>query len=151
MIGNISILETVEPEGINSLDGPEWEEIELAVDSGATETVIGEDALKNIELVEGAAFKRGVKYEVANGIRIPNLGEKKFVGITEDGLSREIVAQVCEVNKPLLSVSKIVAAGNRVVFDTAGSYVEDTTSGERVWMRSHGGMYTIKMWVKQGF
>ena len=113
--------------------------------------MIGEDALKSIELVEGAAFKRGVKYEVANGIRIQNLGENKFVGITEDGLSREIVAQVCEVNKPLLSVSKIVAAGNRVVFDTAGSYVEDTTSGERVWMRSHGGMYTIKMLVKQGF
>ena len=148
---HLSILGTVEPEGINTLDDLEWEELELAVDSGATETVIGEESLQSIKLLEGAAYKRGVKYEVANGIRIPNLGEKRFVGVTEEGLSREIVAQVCEVNKPLLSVSKIVAAGNRVVFDENGSYIENIASGEKVWMKSQGGMYMLKMYVKKGF
>ena len=63
----------------------------------------------------------------------------------------EITAQVCGVNKPLLSVSKIVAAGNRVVFDPDGSYIEDTESGEKVWLKNQGGMYMIKMWVKRGF
>ena len=148
---HLSILGTVEPEGINTLDDLEWEELELAVDSGATETVIGEESLQSIKLLEGAAYKRGVKYEVANGIRIPNLGEKRFVGVTEEGLSREIVAQVCEVNKPLLSVSKIVAAGNRVVFDENGSYIENIASGEKVWLKSQGGMYMLKMYVKKGF
>ena len=100
-IENLNILETVEPEGINTLEDPEWEEIELAVDSGATETVIGEEALKSVKLLEGSAFKRGVQYEVANGIRIQNLGEKKFTGWTSEGLAREITAQVCEVNKAL--------------------------------------------------
>ena len=145
------LLETVEPEILNALEDPVWEEIELAVDSGATETVIGENILKSIDLLEGMAYKRGVKYEVANGIRIPNLCEKKFNGFTEDGMAREITAQVCEVNKPLLSVSKIVAAGNRVVFDPDGSYIEDTESGEKVWLKNQGGMYMIKMWVKRGF
>ena len=150
-IENLNILETVEPEGINTLEDPEWEEIELAVDSGATETVIGEEALKSVKLLEGSAFKRGVQYEVANGIRIQNLGEKKFIGWTSEGLGREITAQVCEVNKALLSVSKIVAAGNRVVFDPEGSYIEDMNSGEKVWMKSQGGMYMIKMWVQRSF
>ena len=147
----IMLLETVEPDTLNALEDPTWEEIELAVDSGATETVIGENILKSIDLTEGMAYKRGVKYEVANGIRIPNLGEKKFIGVTENGMAREITAQVCEVNKPLLSVSKIVAAGNRVVFDPDGSYIEDTESGEKVWLTNQGGMYMIKMWVKRGF
>ena len=147
----IMLLETVEPDTLNSLEDPAWEEIELAVDSGATETVIGENILKSIDLTEGMAYKRGVKYEVANGIRIPNLGEKKFIGVTENGMAREITAQVCEVNKPLLSVSKIVAAGNRVVFDPDGSYIEDAESGEKVWLKNQGGMYMIKMWVKRGF
>ena len=151
MENNLNILGTVEPEGINTLDDLEWEEIELAVDSGATETVIGEEALQSIKLVEGAAYKRGVKYEVANGLRIPNFGEKRFVGFTEERLAREIVAQVCEVNKPLLSVSKIVAAGNRVVFDESGSYIENIVSEEKVWMKSQGGMYMLKMFVKKGF
>ena len=62
------------------------------------------------------------------------MGEKKFDAVTEDGGIRQITAQVCEVNKPLLSVSKMVAAGNRVVFDPEGSYVEDVNSGEVVWL-----------------
>ena len=51
-------------------------------------------------------------YEVANGDRIPNLGEKRFVGVSEEGVSRNITAQVCEVNKGLLSVKKVVENGN---------------------------------------
>ena len=75
----LKIFRTIEPEGVNELeDKGEWEEIELAVDSGATETVVGEGDLLSIELKEGAASRRGTEYEVANGVRIPNLGEKKF-------------------------------------------------------------------------
>ena len=75
----IKPLRTIEPEGVNELEVTgEWEEIELAVDSGATETVVGEDDLPGIEVKEGPASKRGTEYEVANGVRIPNLGEKKF-------------------------------------------------------------------------
>ena len=62
--------------------------LKLAVDSGATETVIGEDMLTSIELKEGEAFRRGVQYEVANGILIPNLGEKSFVAVGEGGQNR---------------------------------------------------------------
>ena len=38
---------------------------------------------------------------------------------TDDGVERKMVAQVAEVNKALLSVYRIVKAGNRVVFDDA--------------------------------
>ena len=46
----------------------EWEEINLAVDSGATDRVtppLGD--LLSIEMREGAPYKRGVEYEMANG------------------------------------------------------------------------------------
>ena len=55
-----------------------------------------------------------MQYEVANGVRIPNLGEKKLQGYSEEGTVRSITTQVCEVNKGLLSVRKVVEAGNRV-------------------------------------
>ena len=60
--------------------------------------------------------RRGVEYEVANGIKIPNLGQKQFTGYDEAGVEREVTAQVCDVNKALLSVSKMCRAGNKVVF-----------------------------------
>ena len=66
-----------------------------------------------------------MQYEVANGVRIPNHGEKKFQGYSEEGTVRSITTQVCEVNNGVPSVSKVVEAGNRVVFDSTGSYIED--------------------------
>ena len=60
-----------------------------------------------------------------------------------------MTAQVCAVNKTLMSVSKIASKGNRVVFDDAGSYIEDKTTGERTWMTQVGGMYSLKMWVSR--
>ena len=128
-----------------------WEEIDMAIDSGATETVVGEGMLESIETVEGEAYRKGVQYEVARGTLIPNLGEKRFVAMGEGGQLRKMKAQVCEVNKALLSVKRVVQAGNRVVFDQEGSYVEDTYTGERMPLREEGGMYMLKLWVRKSF
>ena len=125
-----------------------WELVDLNVDSGASETVIGEDMLLAIPTVQGDASRRGVEYEVANGVRIPNLGEKKFQATTNQGATRRITAQVCEVNKALLSVKKVVAAGNRVVFDESDSYIEDKQTGERMPFTCKNGMYLLQVWVR---
>ena len=47
-----------------------------------------------------------------------------------------------EVNKALLSVSRIVKSGNRVVFDSDGSYIEHKESGEIEPLEKRGGVYT---------
>ena len=86
------------------------------MDSGASERVVSEDMISSAEIKQGLASKRGVQYEVANGVRIPNLGEKRFVATSEEGIRRQITAQVCEVNKGLLSVRRMAQADNTVVF-----------------------------------
>ena len=142
-------LHSIEPEEIKSLGKEgEWEVIDFAVDSGATETVINEDMISSVAVLEGPASKRGVKYEVANGDRIPNIGEKKFTSYSEEGKKRNITAQVCDVNKALLSVKKVVAAGNRVIFDDEGSYIEDKKTKEKMWIKEENGMYILRLWVK---
>jgi len=148
----VKLIQTRDPGELNtfSQDGI-WEEIKYSVDSGATESVTPEDMPKSIPTTQGAACKRGVEYEVANGVSIPNEGEKRFTAITEEGKKKNMVVQVCDVNQGLLSVSKAVAAGNRVVFDEDGSYIENKRSKERTWMKAEGGMYTIKMWIRRPF
>ena len=59
---------------------PKWVEIELGVDGGTSETVIGPDMISNVTFSEGDQFRNGVQYEVATGELIPNLGEKSFFG-----------------------------------------------------------------------
>eukprot|EP00973_Karenia_brevis_P065196 9052796-Karenia_brevis.AAC.1 len=72
----MAMLQTVYPGGVNGVRSEEWQEFEIAVGSGATETVIPESALPGVEFKEGEAAKKGVTYEVANGVIIPNLEEK---------------------------------------------------------------------------
>jgi len=141
------------PEGLKSMEeAPEWEVLEMAVDSGASESVVSDEMLTRIDTVEGDAMKKGVQYEVADGTLIPNLGEKKFIAVNDSGVARHMRAQVCEVNKALLSVHRVVQAGNRVVFAASGSYVQDEQTGETMALEEKGGMYMLKLWVKaQGF
>ena len=146
--GGLRALRTVLPAGLNSVredDQEEWEELEVAVDSAATETVIMSTQLSSVETTEGKPFKQGVQYEVADGNLIPNLGEKNFVGVSEGGYAREVKAQVADVNKALLSVAKVIQAGNKVVFDGRGSYIEDTHTGEKIPLREENGMFLLKL------
>jgi hypothetical protein len=150
-VEKVKPIRTIEPEGINAIVSGPWEEIELAVDSGATESVVPDSLPSSIPTTPGPASRRGVEYEVANGERLPNEGEKKFSAVTAEGSTKLMVMQVCDVNQGLLSVSKATAAGNRVVFDSHGSYIENKTSGERTWLAERNGMYTLKLWVKRPF
>ena len=67
------------------------------------------------------------------------------MAIGEGAVARRMKAQVGEVSKTLLSVRSILQAGNKVVFDSEGSYIEDKGSGERGWLKEEGGMYILKM------
>ena len=107
-----------------------------------------EGMVNSVEIKEGPAAKSGVQYECANGERIPNLGEQKFMAYTQEGCQKKIRAQVCEVTKALLSVRKLVEAGNRVVFEENGSYIEDVYRKVRMYLQEKHGMYTLKVWTK---
>ena len=142
------------PSGLNIIGeaAPEWEEIEMAVDSGASESVVNEEQLSGMETVEGKAKKMGVQYEVADGTLIPNLGEKRYIAVSDTWVARHMKSQVCEVNRALLSVHRCVQAGNKVVFAASGSYIEDGASGEVMPLQEKGDMYMLRLWVKaQGF
>ena len=118
----------------------------MLVDSGASETVVPPHSVSSVEVVPSDASRRGVMYEVANGSRIPNLGEKSFRASTEAGQVRDLKAQVADTNRPLLSVSRLVAAGNTVVFSPSASYIQDE-AGEKIQLEAGNGMYSVKLWV----
>ena len=64
-------------------------------------------------------------------------------------MKRTLTGQIADVNKSLLSVRRCLQAGNRVVFDPRGSYVEDVTSGERMNLQEKDGMYMLTLWEKK--
>ena len=96
---HVNLLQTMNPEYLNAVVKDGWEEVELTVDSGASETIDTEMVL-SAQLVDGGEQQARSRIWVANGIRIPNLSEESSEVTTEEGTRRGITTQVCEVNKP---------------------------------------------------
>ena len=104
----------------------------------------------NVATVPGKKLEQGVKYTCAGGKKLPNLGEKKcLMSTTEDTAEHRLTMQVADVNRALLSVSKAVDGGNRVVFDKDWSFIEDRRTGLRTTIRREGMLYVLDAWVKQ--
>ena len=68
---------------------------------------------------------------------IPNDGEKRLHAFTEDGREESMVVKICYFNQGSLSVSKVVKAGNRLVFDNASNSVDSTMRGARSWLKDN--------------
>ena len=121
-------------QALMSARGPEfsgkWERLRTTMDSGATVTVIPPTAGKWYDLQESPASRAGVEYEVANGDKIPNLGQKLLPVVTNEGGLRGMLAQVADVSGALTSARALNATGHAVVIDGDESFVLNKETGE---------------------
>ena len=68
--------------------------------------------------------------------------------VTRQAQWRNVTFQVCDVTRPLASVSNLVEAGRSVVFnpadDARGSYIQNLNSGEKLWLAAKDGVYVME-------
>ena len=153
-IESTALLQEVHEGQINgcSEEVEEWEELEFLVDSGASSTVVGKEEVRAVQASEPDS---SVHYRLADGSRIPNLGEKDFRAVTDEYRPLRLKAQVTEVDRPLLSVAQVVHMGGKVVFSPEASYIESklkdgTTRRDNLEFRKHEGgfgLYMLKVWI----
>eukprot|EP00971_Amphidinium_carterae_P337087 6473751-Amphidinium_carterae.1 len=127
--------------------GPEWTEIRAVVDSGASESVAPPGMAPNFPMRESVGSRRGQHYVSASGNRIPNLGEQHLQVMTDDGVRRGVTFQVTEVTRPLCSVARMCALGNRVILGASGGEIVHLETGVRTPVRLDDGVYTLSMWL----
>ena len=91
---------------------------------------------------------KGKAYSAANGQTIKNEGERLVSMVTKEGQWKNMTFQVCDVTRPLASVSKIVEAGHSVVFnpanDARGSFIQNQATGEKTWLTAKDGVYVLE-------
>jgi len=95
---------------------------------------------KNVEPTEESA--RGIGFVAANGTRMQNYGGTKVKFKTGDKV-KAMNFSVTDCKKPLAAVSKIVDKGNRVVFDSGGSFIESKVTGEKIVLERERGTYVM--------
>ena len=119
--------------------------IAITVDSGAAESVIPTKMLPQIPMQPPTTSTKDIKYVVANGQVVHNEGQKKIHMRVNGGPINSMNFQCTNVRKPLASVSRIVAKGNRVVFDNDESYIENKRTGKKVKLELEGGTYVMNV------
>ena len=119
----------------------------LTVDSGAADHVMPIGWLVMFIVMASIGSKKGLHYVAADGTRIPNLGQQMIRFMTLDGTWCEWVFQVAGIHKPLVSVSKLIEAGYRVVFDEDNSYIIHKKSKQIIKMRKERGVFVVDAYV----
>ena len=143
-------MELMYPKDINPMTNTiNWERMRfpMLVDSGAADTIIPNDWFIEHELRESEGQRLGAYYVAANGAPIRNEGERTLAMVTQEGQVRQMVFQVAKTKKALASVSKIVANGNRVIFDDEGSYIMNKATGELTALRLENGVYLLDVCI----
>ena len=130
-----------------------WKAISILIDSGASDSVAPPGTFPQVKILETNASRAGLEYTAAGGHKILNFGMARPYIYMLDGDKYTMTFQIAGVSKALGAVSRIVGAGNRVIFDdpsTIGSFIENKTTGKKTPLRQHNGVYYLDVWVKPG-
>ena len=79
--------------------------------------------------------------------KIEDLGEKIMPFKYVEGVHRCIKFRSANVVKPLISMRKVVQAGNVVVLDEKNPPIRNSRDGTVIKLDVNNGVYTIDMWV----
>ena len=89
--------------------------------------------------------RAGLTYRSASGEPIRNLGQTTVQFHYGQQRRCGMHFQLAEVDRPLISVARLVDAGNCVVFGPAGGYIAHAATGCRVQLVRGGNVYTLDM------
>ena len=107
--------------------------VDSVVDSGASAPVAPPGMVPNVKVQPSEGSKRGQRFISASKHKLKNLGEQKIRACTEAGEPTEVLFQVADVSKPLVSVSAICERGIRVIFGRSGGVVQNLRSGTQIF------------------
>ena len=116
------------------------------LDSGAAGNVVPTKCIPPRMIRRGKMY--GSNYVSATGGTVKNEGEVEIQLCTKENSAKKMTYQVARIAKPLTSVARITEAGNRVVFDEYGGYIENKTTGETSAFKRVGRVYQLEVYAR---
>ena len=125
-----------------------WERLAAVVDPGAAENVLPVGVCNHVKLSATRRSDAGIGFRGAGGERIRNHGQRKFKVRMRDEHVAGTTWQVADVKRPLTSVAKMVAAGNRVHLDSKDPRIV-RPKGDVIPLRKAGNVFVVDLWVRK--
>ena len=114
------------------------------MNSGAAGHVMPEGMFPHVKLERKTSPK---KFVAANGEQIKDLGERRIPIKTNEGVQRCITFRSANVVNPLISMQKVLKAGNTVVLDEKNPHIRNTRDGSVIKLDANNGVCTMDMWI----
>ena len=124
-----------------------WGRIAMKIDSGAVDTVMPPTMARRFPTEETERSKMGAGYLAANNSVIKHYGVKRMRGKSDSFRPMSMVAQVADVKSTLVSVHRLLEAGNRVHFESGNCYVEHVKSKVRTEIVENKAAFEVGVWV----
>ena len=129
---------------------PEYTEVEMTLDTGATVHAADREDLPCHVIEESPGSKAGQQFQAAGGKLIANEGQAT-VEMLAPGADGELICaiQIAKVTRPLLSVTKMTESGKiNVLCKKDEALVLDENGKVLARFARKGGLYTAIMRVK---
>ena len=146
----INLFTPIEVLNVLPVSEPEFLEVEMTLDTGATVHAMDILDLPGFVIEESAGSKAGQKFQAAGGKLIDNEGQVQITMVAP-GTNKEMVCnvQIAKVTRPLLSATKMTESGKAKVLclkDVAE--IQDIKGNVLASFKKAGGLYTAMMRVR---
>ena len=120
--------------------------VEAVVDSGAADPVAKAGTFQG-KVAPSPMSAAGRRYRGPDGTRILNEGQQAVHFVSDEGHKCGMTWQIANVERPLIAVSHLSAAGNEVTFTKTGGKIVNNLTGKTISIQKKGGVYVLRMWV----
>ena len=103
----------------------------------------GKDKYPEVELINNPGADK-TSYILPSGAELKHYGEKRVNILTKEGSRCTVRMQITDINKSLMSVSRICDTGHRVIFDSQGGCIEHIETGQQTKFEREGGVYVLR-------
>ena len=128
-MGTVAAMESTVQEPAHT-EECELEVLEIAVDSGASDSVSPRSIRQQFPIQESVGSSKGVRYTFATGDTVPNEGDRHIRGCAANSSTKNITIEVAHVHNTLCVVSKVRKDGHRMILDDEGSSFYLSATGE---------------------
>ena len=135
----------------------------IAVDSGASDTVMSRKHLPGYVVKPSPGSQRGQRWGSASGHPIKNEGGVMYKFMLESGAVNKGKTQIGDVRRPLAAVSQLTKDARNIVFFSEGEdwiiprsgpiadeilrLVKSIPAQEKIQMHAHKGTYRMRAWI----
>ena len=118
-------------------------------DSGAVDNVLPKSVCTEYPLEATSKSQSGIGFKGGNGSRIKHYGQRRFRVKTSAGYNMNTTWEVADVRKPLISASRLLERGRKLVLDEKLRI--QCKSGDTIPLERTGSLFAVRLWIPKGF